>query len=463
MKQVANRHVAVIGYGVTGRACVNFLLGKSALVSVFASVEPDDLVNGVSFHAFNQQCDFSAFDFVVVSPGISPKQACFERYKHKGGLLISEIELFAWFNKTPTIGITGSNGKTTVTDMLGRMLSAGGKRVAVGGNIGQSALSLIDDSLDFIVLELSSFQLELTENLKLEVAVLLNISEDHLDRHGNINEYLEIKQKIFANAKHAVCIDGFNESMPSDIYANVQQHWVNAQRDSEGSLNLWFDQQTQYIMFKGKAFIHSSELNVVGSHNISNVMVVTGTCVLLGLSPDSIKTSLCTFKGLAHRTQIIHRSDITWINDSKATNVGATLAALTAFEKDEYVILIVGGDAKGASIEPLLDFIDAPIKGMVAMGKDAPMFEKLARRSSTSENRLLEGQSVVNSQLMFKHADSMQGAVKLAHDMCLCAFSENKVSAATVMLSPACASIDMFKNYKDRGEQFELAVKQVVA
>lgn len=446
LKELTNFDVAIVGYGVTGKACAKFLVDKNARVTVFDR-QPIDLDSDqLNFTIFDNNSDFSRFRFVVVSPGISPKHEALTRFQDHGGLLISEIELFAWFNKVPTVGITGSNGKSTVTEMLGHILVQAGYKVAIGGNLGQSAISFLDQDYDYIVLELSSFQLELTESLNLELAVLLNISPDHLDRHGSMDEYLACKQKIFVNAKGAICINGISESYPPTSFTGIKYYEVGTQ--TINSADLIINQEQQQIQLKGKALLELDRLNVFGLHNHLNALVCCAMALRLGVDEWVIQSALYKFEGLEHRTQVVAKGQITWVNDSKATNLGATLAALSGIdEKTTCLVLIVGGDAKGASIEELSQYLGNKVKAMVGIGKDAYLFEDLSKKASKTPLAVCE----------YFQAIDMQDAVLKAADCCLSLHKSMATTTPIVLLSPACASIDMFKNYQARGEQFAQA------
>jgi UDP-N-acetylmuramoylalanine--D-glutamate ligase len=447
-QELTNLNVAVVGYGVTGQACAEFLHKRKAQVSIF-DAKPIKLDTS-HFHTddFDEQTDFSSFQFVVVSPGIDPRIKSLSHYQQNGGLLISEIELFAWFNTATTIGITGSNGKSTVTEMLGHVLNQSGYKVAVGGNLGQSAITFVEQGYDFIVLELSSFQLQLTESLNLKLAVLLNISADHLDRHGDMEAYLACKQKIFKHAEHAICIESIPESFPPEVYPHIKNIVVSTITHSSAAMGLAINKTTHAIEHDKIEVLSLDKLSVFGQHNYLNALVCCAMAMQLDVGLQAIANALYSFKGLDHRTQVVKQGQITWVNDSKATNLGATLAALNGIdEKSTLLVLIVGGDAKGANVEELADFIGTKIKGMVGLGKDAHMFEKLCVLHNQSNALKCE----------YSRADNMKNAVEKAVLICNQTKAHFPELKPLVMLSPACASIDMFANYRARGDEFTLA------
>ena len=448
-QELTNLNVAVVGYGVTGQACAEFLHKRKAQVSIF-DAKPIKLDTS-HFHTdhFDEQTDFSSFQFVVVSPGIDPRIKSLSHYQQNGGFLISEIELFAWFNTATTIGITGSNGKSTVTEMLGHVLNQSGYKVAVGGNLGQSAITFVDQGYDVIVLELSSFQLQLTESLKLKLAVLLNISADHLDRHGDMEAYLACKQKIFKHAEHAICIEQIPESFPPELYSRIEHIVVSTDAQSSVSNGLVINKTTKAIEYDKQEVLSLDKLSVFGQHNYLNALVCCALAMQLDVGLKAIANALYSFKGLEHRTQVVKQGQITWVNDSKATNLGATLAALNGIdEKSTLLVLIVGGDAKGANVDDLADFLGTKIKGMVGLGKDAHMFEKLCVLHNQSNALKCE----------YSRAENMKSAVEQAVLICNQRTAHFPELKPLVMLSPACASIDMFANYRARGDEFTLAV-----
>lgn len=477
-RDLAHQSIAVIGYGITGRACVRFLLSQEAKVCVLdRDVNIQDKVDeelidekNVSAAVFEPSMSLSEFSIVVVSPGVNPHQPCFQEYRQQGGILIGDIELFAWFNKTPLIGITGSNGKTTVTDMLGKVLTHAGLQVELAGNYGKCAIDLLLEEasrvkpLDIVVLELSSYQLEMTESLQLEFATILNITEDHLDRHGSFEAYKLAKQRIFSMSKNIiVCRDEALSYPESHTVSNSQNSDHETQQktkricaevglkseDTGYSINK--DQKTSesFVQFNGVSLFMLSDLQLKGSHNYINAMIVLAICDQLMLDRKLTIEAICAYQGLPHRFQTIHVSnkvvgdkisDITWINDSKATNVGACEAALACFKNsDDYLVLIAGGDAKGVDLLPLKELIDTQVKHLIVLGKDAPKFIQLIPKAL----RVRDLQEAVSTALSLLQKADYENAV--------------------VLLSPACASLDMFTNYQERGDVFVNAVKEQVA
>jgi len=473
VERIQQKNIAVVGYGITGKACVNFLLAHGAQVTLLSDSCPDNLPPNVGFALFDHVLPIGSYDYVVVSPGINPQMACFDHYSASNGQLISDIELFAWFNTVPTIGITGSNGKTTVTEMLAHVLRHTGLKVGVGGNVGSSALHLLAQECDVIVLELSSFQLQLTHSLTLQHAVLLNLSEDHLDRHGSMQNYLECKQQIFKHTKTIICIRHILESYPPAEFAPQNLIFVSSSEQMQIASNdtlavqqlppmsdsLVYKKSDNAIFRHNAPFIDCNNLRLFGHHNVLNTMVVAAIALEYHQNPEPVVQAIYSFAGLPHRSQIVAAGDITWINDSKATNVGAALAALKQFESSEqFLVLIAGGDAKGANISPLKSLLGDVIQVIVAIGRDAFKFEAIVAEHAA--------QCAVNSiakPCVYYKVNTLQDATQLALKISKGALKSDEHKCAVVLLSPACASLDMFKNYQDRGEQFAAAVRGLVA
>jgi UDP-N-acetylmuramoylalanine--D-glutamate ligase len=487
-KDLAHQSIAVVGYGITGSACVRFLLSQQAVVCVLdrdVNIQ-DKVINEphVTTAIFESEMSLLAFSIVVVSPGVNPDLPCFKNYRKQGGQLIGDIELFAWFNKTPLIGITGSNGKTTVTDMLGKVLNSAGLNVELAGNYGKCAVDILLEEasreipLDVVVLELSSYQLEMTESLQLEFATILNITEDHLDRHGSFEAYKIAKQRIFKMAKNIITCRDEALSYPENMQLTRRARSTNTphicaevgllnsakgysigktvapQFLSTSSVVNTSANQTNLategtIQFNGMDLFALRDLHLKGSHNHINTMIVLAICDQLALDRNLTIKAICDYKGLPHRFETIRistitvaekTSTITWINDSKATNVGACQAALACFVKsDDYLILIAGGDAKGVDLSPLKEMIDTQVNQLIVLGKDAHKFIELIPNAI--------------------HVDDLHEAVSISMSLLKKADSVN----AVVLLSPACASLDMFVNYEDRGKMFANAVNEQVA
>jgi UDP-N-acetylmuramoylalanine--D-glutamate ligase len=441
------KKIAIVGMGVTGRACTGFLLRKGAFITAFdrqvldihtLRSELDVVDTSVSLGAFlafelltSTSC-FDGFDYVVLSPGINPEHPALAAIRRESRV-ISDLDIFAQYNAVPCIGVTGSNGKSTVVDMLQKTLTAAGKKTLLGGNFGTAALDLVDTEADFIVLELSSFQLEITRKLPLAVACILNVTEDHIDRHHTLLAYTKAKQRIFTHAAAVVInLDDAASYLPN--MANICAS-VSAKVPEGPQTPSQFWQDGQGIKCQSALVLSADKLSMPLPHLLMNMQFVLAIhhCLHLPLAP-AVKI-LEHYQGLPHRFERVHQiGNITFINDSKATNPGACLAALECAKRlNQRTILIAGGDAKGADLSVLKEPIDALVDCCIVFGKDAKAFVALTER--------------------VMQVDTLEQAVSLAKQK-----AEETPAPTLVLLSPACASIDMFDNYQQRGDRFKQAV-----
>lgn len=434
--------ILVVGLGITGMSVARFLLSlgfsfamvdsrdKPPVNEVFFQNAPDVPVFTGGFHA----AAFKVATHLIVSPGVSLHEKSIIKAVANGTKIVSDIDLFACAVNVPIVAITGSNGKSTVTTMLGDMATAAGKRVGVGGNLGTPALDLLANNVELYVLELSSFQLERTSVLNAAAATVLNVSADHLDRHADIAEYAQEKQRVYLG-------DGVMVINADDVLVAAMQ---DAERDTlsfsikdRADFYLAYQGDTEYLMYRQSPLMPLAELPLEGRHNASNALAALALGVAVGLDMTAMCSALKVFKGLDHRMQrVAHQHGITWVNDSKATNIGACVAALEGY--DRKVILIAGGDAKGADMTELTPVVQDKAKSVVLMGKDANLIE----------------QALVGCVPVYR-VENMVQAVQIAASLAS--------DGDSVLLSPACASLDQYKNYQDRGNQFAQAVLELIA
>ncbi|MDH5692409.1 MAG: UDP-N-acetylmuramoyl-L-alanine--D-glutamate ligase, partial [Gammaproteobacteria bacterium] len=401
--------------------------GLAQLESTYPEV---DFVGG----AFTE-ATFAESKQLVVSPGISVRQGCFLEAKKHGVEIVGDIELFARAVKKPVIAITGSNGKSTVTELIGLMFRKAHVNTGVGGNLGPPALDLLTSDFDAYVLELSSFQLETTSSLKPSVAILLNISEDHMDRYESLEDYANVKATIFNDAESQVfCRD--DPATRAGLRKNKRQVSFGLSTPKEGEYGLVDKAGVQWLACGNELLIQKNDLSLAGNHNVLNVLASMACADCFGLPRQSTLEAIREFKGLSHRCEIVlEQNGILWINDSKGTNVGATLAAIKGIEQP--IILIAGGDGKGADFSPLKEAVKNKVKQIVLIGKDA---KKIS--------------DAVGEVVPVSFATDMQAAVLVANELA--------VKGDCVLLSPACASLDMFTDYKHRGNEFSAEVKRIV-
>jgi UDP-N-acetylmuramoylalanine--D-glutamate ligase len=370
---------------------------------------------------------------IIVSPGIAESDPLLLAARESGIEVVSDIDLFVDASKTPFAAITGSNGKSTVATLLALMCDAGGVRAMAGANLGEPALDLLTHrELEFCVLELSSFQLQRCRNLPARVAVLLNISPDHLDWHSNEQEYRDAKYRIFSEANSAVwnrADTAAQEKLPQTgrrlsfgLDAPPPEHY--------GIVN---NRGTEFLARGEQLLMPASHLALVGKHNQANALAALAAGELIGLDTAAILPVLYEFAGLPHRMQSVRLlGGVEYINDSKATNVGAAISAIESI--DAPVVLIAGGQGKGGDFAVLADAVQSRLRAAVLIGEDAPLIAAALSDATT-----------------VKQAGDMPDAVNQA-----AALAE---SGDVVLLAPACASFDQFLNFQTRGDSFSRAVE----
>jgi len=429
--------VLVVGLGITGLSVIRFL-SKQGFDCAAADSRDKPLMQEQLLTEFPKidlycgdfsQCDFSIFTHLIVSPGLALTIPAIQQAMSQGLKLISDIDLFCCATQKPVIAITGSNGKSTVTTMLGEMAQAAEKKVAIGGNLGLSALDLLSDEIELYVLELSSFQLERVSVLNAAAATVLNMSPDHLDRHADLQTYANEKRKVFLG-------DGVMVLNADDVAVMAMQ---NPQRQQSyfsikqtTGFHIGIKNNREYLVDENDYLMPCDDLFLEGRHNLANALAALALGKAVGLNLHAMCKGLKKFTGLAHRMQkVAEINNVTWVNDSKATNIGACIAALEGYTQK--VILIAGGDAKGADMTELQAAVQEKSKAVIVMGQDAPLMTK-----------------ALNGVVAVYQAISMLDAVKQAAQ--LANFGD------TVLLSPACASIDQYKNYQQRGNMFAQAV-----
>lgn len=440
---VSDRRTLVVGLGKTGLSCVRYLseIGREIAVADSRQDPPGlqqlrEFWPEVPVHlgAFDTEL-FAGFNELVVSPGISISEPAIVGAAARGAGIRGDIDLFAEAADAPIIAITGSNGKTTVTTLVGEMAKAAGRNVQVGGNIGTPALDLLGKGADLYVLELSSFQLETTDELRAEVATVLNISDDHMDRYPDKMAYFQAKQRIYRGSRSAVVNldDALSTPMARD---NLRFVCFGFNRVNPETFSTRDDDQGTWITFGFDNLLLASELQLLGRHNISNVMAALALGQAAGLPMAAMVQAARTFRGLPHRCEFVRNLDsVDYINDSKGTNVGATVAAIESLVPEQgKVILVAGGDGKGADFAPLAEPVCRHCRAVVLIGRDA---EAIAR--------------TLPKDVAIVRADSLASAVTQAQGLAL--------AGDRVLLSPACASFDMFRDYSDRGDQFRTLVE----
>lgn len=438
-----NRNTAILGMGATGLSVARFLssIGQS-FVFADSRAEPPNLQDIMQTYpqtplvlgAFDEQL-FTNINQVVVSPGISLQEPTLLAARDAGVTLIGDVELFLEHAKAPVIAITGSNGKSTVTTLLGEMAVASGLNVGVGGNLGTPMLDLLDDSHELYVLELSSFQLELLNDARGAITTLLNISPDHMDRYTGLQEYHAAKHRIFRGAGKVV----INREDPLTrplLPSKTPMISFGLNQPDLGDFGLLQGPVTGYLAQGASRLMPVKDVALQGKHNLANALAALALGYSAELPMQAMLQTLKTYKGLPHRCEFI--ADIngaSYIDDSKGTNVGATLAAIEGFgdRSCRKLILIAGGQGKGQDFSELQSAASDFVKHSILFGQDAAQIAETLH-------------TVVDTRIV----ESLEAAVEQA--------SQLATSGDIVLLSPACASFDMFSGFEARGRRFQKAV-----
>jgi UDP-N-acetylmuramoylalanine--D-glutamate ligase len=436
----------IVGLGRTGLSCARHLLAQGWRVAATDSrAQPPELD---AFRALAPQAPVRTGGFapdllegarlVAASPGVALTEPLMREAARRGIDIAGDIELFARAVRAPVVGITGTNGKSTVTALVGRMAERAGRKVRMGGNIGTPALELLGgESADLYVLELSSFQLETTRSLALEAATVLNVTADHMDRYDSLAAYAAAKARIFSRARTAVISldDPLVARMPREGARTLSFSLTQAGADyalaADGEPRDW------QLTRRGVALLSLGQMRLAGLHNAANALAALALGEAVGLPVEPMLEVLREFPGLPHRTQwVADVAGVRYIDDSKGTNVGATLAAVSGMPGT--LVVIAGGDGKNQDFAPLAPAFGGKVRCAVLIGRDAPAIE-----------RVLQGVCPVERCVTLEEAVSAAARAAQPGD--------------TVLLSPACASLDMFRDYAHRGAVFAEAVRRLAA
>lgn len=448
-------NTVILGLGETGFSCVEYFSQKNIPVIVMDSRENPPKLSELKNRYPSVQVFTGGFvpevlaqaSLLVLSPGISKDDPNIKNYLKKNTKMIGDIELFARELKAPLIAITGSNGKSTVTSLVGEMAKQAGFKVAVGGNLGTPALSLLKQPMDLCVLELSSFQLETTDSLTPAVATILNISPDHMDRYATLEDYFAAKERIYHNCQKIVVNREdtlVRNHLPNHIpFISFGLDEAPAASSAHSSADFPADFLVgSYGLLNGfltrnkTPLLASSELKLFGRHNIANALAALALAESMNIPIQPCLEVLKTFTGLKHRCEWIRTlNDVPWINDSKGTNVGATQAAIEGLAQDikGKWVLIAGGIGKNADFSLLKPLVQQYCSAVVLIGEASD-----------------ELSALFSDSVLCLRANSMKEAVQLA--------AKTAKPQDGVLLSPACASFDMFKNFEDRGDRFRSEV-----
>ncbi|WP_437889042.1 UDP-N-acetylmuramoyl-L-alanine--D-glutamate ligase [Phytobacter sp. V91] len=430
MADYQGKKVVIIGLGLTGLSCVDFFRARGVTPKVMDTrTSPpglDKLPEEVERHlgSLNDDWLLSA-DLIVASPGIALANPSLSAAADEGVEIVGDIELFCREAQAPIVAITGSNGKSTVTTLVGEMAASAGMNVGVGGNIGLPALMLLDESRELYVLELSSFQLETTSSLQAKAATILNVTEDHMDRYPfGLQQYRAAKLRVYENA--SVCVVNADDGLTMPV-RGADERCVSFGVDV-GDYHLNRQQGETWLRVKGEKVLNVKEMKLSGQHNYTNALAALALADAVGLPRASSLKALTTFTGLAHRFQLaFFHNGVRWINDSKATNVGSTEAALNGLHVEGTLHLLLGGDGKSADFSPLRRYLDGDKVRLYCFGRDGAELAALRPEIAEQTADMEQAMRLIATRV---HAGDM------------------------VLLSPACASLDQFKNFEQRGEVF---------
>jgi UDP-N-acetylmuramoylalanine--D-glutamate ligase len=451
LMELKDKRVLVVGLGKSGVASALFLKARGARVTVSDTKSGDDLRNEIPAlldHGITVETGghgertFRGQDLIVVSPGVPVDAPMLAQARSMGEAVIGEIELAAQFLPGPIVAITGSNGKTTTTTLTGEILAASGLPTLVGGNIGTPAISLAERATreTAIVLEVSSFQLETIQTFHPKVAVVLNVTPDHLDRHRTFEAYVDAKARIFENQRS----DDFavlNEDDPTCVTmagrTRAEVFWFSRQKEvKQGAWvrdgNILFRDGRAEKRTSQREIMQVSEIPLKGAHNLENVLAAVCAGALMGCAPEKIRQAVREFKAVEHRLEFVATiRGVDYYNDSKATNVDATIKALESFPAN--IHLILGGKDKGSDYSLLNELLRQRVKRVYTIGAAAGKIESQ-----------IKGAEVVR-------AETLENALRKANAAA--------VPGDVVLLAPACASFDQFKNYEQRGQVFKEIVR----
>ena len=434
-----NKNITVVGAGRTGIETSNFLVSRQAsvtLVDIKSRIELEKNIHSL-FPKVRTLFECSEIpissDLIVLSPGVAIHASFLEGARKRGVQIISEIELASRFTKTPIIAVTGTNGKSTVTTLIGDILRQAGKKVAVGGNLGTPFIALLEqEPVDYFILEISTFQLEGIKTFRPDIAIILNITPDHLDRHKTVEEYVNLKGRIsaFQNEEDILVLNKDDENVMKQgerckakkVFFSLLDKVAEGAYLKNGSIFTYFDEKEQNILSVGK-------LQTAMQFQTENLLSAIVVATLVNATKSDIANVAMRFKGLDHRVEWVRTvHGIDFINDSKGTNVGALHKSLKIFSRP--IVLIAGGKDKGGDFRVLKELFKEKVKHLVLIGE--------------TKNKFRE---ILNGSFSYEDAESMEDAVGRA--------MKKSIAGDIVLLSPGCSSFDMFESFVERGNQFK--------
>lgn len=436
----------VVGMGNTGISCARYLAARKINFAMTDSRAEPPLLKTIREQFPGVPLYTEGFDpallcsakQLLLSPGVSLAEPAIAQAKAAGVSVVGDIEIFCRHANAPIVAITGSNGKSTVTMLVAEMTRAAGMKTAVGGNLGTPALNLLDEpDIDIFVLELSSFQLETVTSLNAVAAVVLNISEDHMDRYPGMAAYTQAKSRIYQG--DGTMILNLDDPLVAAMRRpDRKMHGFTLADPDRDNYGIRAYAGTRWLVKGDEELLRADEIRMAGEHNIADALAAFALAEVLNVPRTTIGKVLREFTGLPHRCQwIAEINGVRWFNDSKGTNVGASYAAIQGLAENKNIILIAGGDGKGADFSRLAEAAEYYLRAAVLIGRDAPRIKQV-----------LQGIVPVVNAL------DMNAAVRTASTLA--------EPGDVVLLSPACASLDMFSDYRARGDAFKNAVEQLV-
>jgi len=443
MQVEASSRVLVVGLGRSGLAAARLATADGAEVWI-TDLRPESelldaaakLPRGVrTFFGGHPDACIDGVELVVVSPGVPADASLLEGARVRGVSVLTEVE-FAWRHRpaAPLAAVTGSNGKSTVTELVARMLRETGQEAAAGGNIGTAASELVlEDGWESWVLEISSFQAELLTAMKPKAAVFLNLSQDHLERHSDLAGYLRAKRRLFAyQSADDVAVLNADDPVVASTPTAARRRTFSISGPADACLD------GDRLLLYGELLLGANEMRLSGVHNLANALAAALAATSLGATPEAVASALTVFDGLDHRHRTVHIADgVRWVDDSKATNVGATLAALRGYP-DGSVHLILGGQAKGQDFSVLLAEVRRAVDKLYLIGEDGPAIGEALEGTASAEN-----------------CHALDEAVACAR--------RSATPGQWVLLAPACASFDQFSDFGERGDRFADLAREEVA
>ena len=442
-----NKNVLLVGLAKTGVSTIKKLnkLGANIIVNdikpkekLEGIIEEIDNLDNIEYVLGKHLENIENIDLTIVSPGVPLDLPFIEKIKSEGIKIIGEVELAYKLSKNPTfIGITGTNGKTTTTSLVGEMFKKANKDTYIVGNIGNPVIDTVDltNESSYLVTELSSFQLESIEDFKPKVSTIINITEDHLNRHHTMENYINAKARVFKNQdKTDFTILNYDDSIVRDLGKNSNGNVLYFSIKEEVKQGAYLDKNNNIVIkVDGKELVlmNKSELSLPGNHNLENAMSSILMAYVLNIDIDVIIDTLRTFKGVEHRLEFVTNKDgIMFVNDSKGTNPDSTIKAITSYEKP--IVLIAGGYEKQSDFTEMIKYATKNVKALVLLGQTAEKIETTAKEHGIDN---------------ISKVEDMEAAVKKAYEIA--------ESGDVVLLSPACASWDMYPNFEARGLDFK--------